>query len=75
MAKKEVVVLEWKCDGCGTTHRTDKGTRDLPPGWNVATTKIDMVMPGGYSQALELCPACSRDPDGAVRRYKANIGR
>lgn len=75
MAKREVIVLEWTCDGCGKSHRTDKGTRDLSPDWTIVTTKIDLAMPSGYSQGLELCPVCSRDPDGAARRYKANSGR
>jgi hypothetical protein len=72
MASKEVTIREWNCDGCGGTIRSDTKSRDLPAGWTGVTTTIQ----GGlYTKGLDLCRACSEDPEAAVQRWKSSTGQ
>jgi hypothetical protein len=75
MASKEVSVREWKCDGCGTTARSDTISQDSPAAWTIATTTIKIAPGGDRSKGLDLCPHCSKDPRAAAQRYKASIGQ
>jgi ribosomal protein L37AE/L43A len=75
MASKNISVREWKCESCGATSRANAAAQDLPPGWTVETTTINIPPGGPHTKGLDLCPECTKNTEAAVRRYRASLGQ
>jgi len=72
MSSKPITIRVWSCDSCGNTDKASDNSRELLPGWTMATAEIPSAT-GGHQQGLDLCPTCSKDPQTAIENYKENL--
>lgn len=70
MPSKKTRAYEWTCHACNHVHRANDSEEALPKGWTNAVTTVRGYTP--VKMALDLCPACSKDPAAAIERFHAD---
>ncbi len=74
MASQDVTVKQWTCDACGTEVLSAPKNKQPPSGWSVLTITLGSAT-GGYTQGVDICPTCGKNPEEAMRAAKARWGQ
>ncbi len=67
MPCRPVLVFEWCCHGC--QQKVWHADRGLPAGWS----DQHVARLGPYARELDLCPACSLDPNAVIRAWQGRF--